>query len=80
MWKNTERNLQLIALKHKSVTASVSWVVIQVKTFLCKVPKHKLKSPKGGKFDYIKIIFTQRNFKQHKNIGYKAERSFDMII
>lgn len=57
MWKNIERNFQLIVLKYKFVIVSVFWVVIQVKIFFCKVFKYKFKSFKGGKFDYIKIIF-----------------------
>lgn len=50
------------------------------KTFSDKVPKYKLKSLKCSKFNILKLFFTQRNFKQRKNLGYKAERSFNMII
>lgn len=58
----------------------ISWAFMQVKRSSVKAPKYTLKSPKYGKFYYIKIIFQQKKLKQHKNINYKTSfgAQFDM--
>lgn len=50
---------------------------MQVKLSFDKAPKYTLKSSKQVSLTTLKLFFNKRNFKQHENISYKTESSFD---